>query len=284
MAGWKRYVTIWRVISGVLLIGLVLALDAFWWEPSSLAVVHHQIRLERGAALNGLHIAVIADLHAGAPYIDAAKVAKIVRLTNAEHPDLILLAGDYGVNRVVGRHEIAIEKIVALLKPLQARLGVYALIGNHDNWNGAPRIIEALEGAGIPVLENRAVTVHDGRRTFTLAGIGDAYTKHARPDEALAGIPHDATVLCVTHSPDVFPNLPDTCALTIAGHTHGGQVAFPLVGRLIVPSRYGQQYAAGLIVENGRTLFVTTGIGTSILPVRFRVRPEITILDLDVHG
>lgn len=281
MAGWKRHITVRRVLAGVLLIALALGIDAFWWEPSRIAVVHHKITLPHGAALNGLRIAVITDLHAGAPYIDEAKIEKIVRLTNAEKPDLILLPGDFGVNGVLGKRPIAIEAIVARLKPLHARLGVYALLGNHDHWSDARHIAEVLENAGIPVLENRAVTMRDN--TFVLVGIGDAFTDHALPEDALAGAPSDATVLCFTHSPDVFPRLPSTCALTIAGHTHGGQVALPLLGRLIVPSRYGQRYAAGLIIENNRALFVGTGIGTSILPVRFGVHPEISLLELSAH-
>jgi hypothetical protein len=86
--------------------------------------------------------------------------------------------------------------------------------------------------------------------------------------------------LCFTHSPDVFPDLPKTCLLTIAGHTHGGQVDLPVLGRLIVPSEFGQRYAAGLVHENGRYMFVSTGIGTSIIPVRFRVPPEVSLVKI----
>jgi uncharacterized protein len=280
--GQRRHITVWHVLLGVLLIGLMLALDAFWWEPSSLAVVRHKIRLKRGAPLGGLRIAVIADLHAGAPYIDEAKIAEIVRRTNAERPDLILLNGDFVGCRMPGQRPIAIETVAALLRPLQARLGVYAFIGNHDHHNGAARVIAALEGAGFPVLENRATTVSDG--SFVIAGFGHAYSNPGRAEDVLAGLAPDATILCVTHSPDMFPRLPERCILTIAGHTHGGQVSLPLLGRMMVPSCFGQRYAAGLTVESGRTLFVSTGIGTSVLPVRFGVRPEISILEISVHG
>jgi predicted MPP superfamily phosphohydrolase len=84
----------------------------------------------------------------------------------------------------------------------------------------------------------------------------------------------------ITHNPDLFPEVPDRVALTLAAHTHGGQVYLPLIGRPIVPSRYGERYAAGHIVERGRHLFVTVGLGTSILPVRFLVPPEIALLDV----
>jgi predicted MPP superfamily phosphohydrolase len=93
-------------------------------------------------------------------------------------------------------------------------------------------------------------------------------------------VPQDEPVLLLTHNPDVFPDVPARVTLTLAGHTHGGQVALPILGRPVVPSRYGQRYADGLVMEDGRALFVSSGIGTSILPVRFRVPPEIAIVTL----
>jgi predicted MPP superfamily phosphohydrolase len=99
-------------------------------------------------------------------------------------------------------------------------------------------------------------------------------------DGALAQLTDDAPALAFMHNPDLFPRLSDRYALVLAGHTHGGQVALPVLGRPIVPSRYGERYAAGHVVEHGRHLYVTTGLGTSILPVRFRVPPEIALLSV----
>jgi predicted MPP superfamily phosphohydrolase len=98
---------------------------------------------------------------------------------------------------------------------------------------------------------------------------------------ALARVDDSAPIIAFTHNPDIFPSIPAKVALTIAGHTHGGQVAFPVAGRPIVPSDFGERYAAGHIVEDSRHLFVTSGIGTSILPVRFRVPPEISLLTIN---
>ena len=143
---------------------------------------------------------------------------------------------------------------------------------------GARPVARAFEANGITVLINENVAIRGG--DFTLAGIDDADSHHADPARALAGIAAGAPVLCFTHSPDVFPRLAGRCALTIAGHTHGGQVKLPLVGRLVVPSRYYRRYAAGLIREGSATLFVSTGIGTSLMPIRFGVPPEISFLTL----
>lgn len=227
--------------------------------------------------LKGLRIAVISDLHAGSPFIDTDKLDAVVALTNAARPDIVLLAGDYVVSRNAG---MAIETIAAHLKPLRARMGIFAVIGNHDRWYGASRVSHALQAAGFAVLENSNLRIRGPHGSITVVGIGDFKTHASDPASALRGIPADARALCFTHSPDIFPRLPPLCALTVAGHTHGGQVALPVLGRLIVPSRYGQRYAAGPVHEDGKSLFVSTGIGTSIIPVRLGVPPEISLLDV----
>ena len=119
------------------------------------------------------------------------------------------------------------------------------------------------------------------RSEFWLVGLADAWTGEPEIKETLAKVPTGAATIAITHNPDLFPQLPDKTLLLLAAHTHGGQVNLPFVGRLVVPSNYDQRYAAGLVRENGKTLFVTTGIGTSIFPVRFRVPPEIVILTIN---
>jgi predicted MPP superfamily phosphohydrolase len=232
--------------------------------------------------MKGLRIAVISDLHAGSAFIDQRKIDQVVSLTNQARPDLVLLTGDYVVNasRKIGGNPMPIETIVAHLKPLRAKLGVYAVIGNHDRWDDAEKIALTFRQAGIPVLENQHRTIAGEKGPLTLVGIGDYFTHASRPLVALSGVSPRAQALCFTHSPDIFPALPSSCALTIAGHTHGGQVRLPLLGRLIVPSHFAQRYAAGLVREQGKSLFVSTGIGTSILPIRLGVPPEVSLLAL----
>jgi predicted MPP superfamily phosphohydrolase len=274
-----------RILGIVFLVLLVaagaLALDAFWLEPSSLRTAEHTLHIDgaKTANIDGLRIAVIADLHAGAPFIDRAKIDEVVRQTMAAHPDLILLAGDYTIDGVLGGHYMPIEKVAEALKPLHAPLGVYAVPGNHDNWRGVVRVAIAFQKAGIPLLVNHGALIARNHKPLWIAGIDDFYTGPSDVNAALRGAPvHKA--LCLTHSPDVFPLLPATCLLTIAAHTHGGQVKLPFIGRPIVPSHYGQRYAAGLVWQAARYLYVCTGIGTSMLPVRFGVPPEVTVLDI----
>jgi hypothetical protein len=273
---------IWRLVLAVI---LAPGADAFLLEPSSIRAVRHEIVLDRADSgdIGAIRIAVIGDLHAGSLYIDADKIRRVVALANDAKPDLIQLAGDY-VHATAAGVAVPIERTAPLLKSLHAPLGVYAVIGNHDRWDDAARVAAVLERNGIPVLENKAVAIRRGARTLYLAGIGDFYTHAAYPARALASVPQGHAALCFTHSPDVFPELPRTCLLTIAAHTHGGQVDLPLLGRLIVPSRYGQRYASGLVHEDGKYLFVSTGIGTSIIPVRFRVPPEVSVLEVRLRS
>jgi predicted MPP superfamily phosphohydrolase len=177
---------------------------------------------------------------------------------------------------------------------------VHAILGNHDWWldKGAQAagcspvfVRRTLERIGIPVYENDAVRLSHKGHSFWLAGLGDQLALRAtcsgrrcyRGVDDLAGTlakaTDDAPVLLLAHEPDVFPRVPDRVSLTLAGHTHGGQVR--LFGYSpVVHSRYGNRYAYGHVIEDGRQLVVSGGLGCSILPVRFGVPPEIVLIEL----
>ena len=245
-------------------------------------------RIELAGWPTDLRIAVLSDLHVGSPHNGLDKLQRIVERTNAENPALVVLLGDFviggpgGNNRgLPGGTFVEPERIAEELKKFRASSGVYAVLGNHDWWSGGERIRRALIQAGIPVLENQAVRVKrpDGGALW-LGGIADLWTR----DPDIAGTLKQVTdhadnsdpVVLITHNPDIFPEVPARVSLTLAGHTHGGQVSLPLYGTVVTTSRLG--YNAGEFVEQGRHLFVTTGLGTSIMPVRFGVPPEIVIL------
>lgn len=270
-----------RLLLAALVVGGALALWAFWLEPASLRVATYRLSVPRWPpACSGLSIAVISDLHVGSPFNGVDKLDRIVAETRAAQPDLVLLAGDFVIQGVRGGRFVAPELIAAKLGELEPPFGVFAVLGNHDWWLDGPRVRQAFETSRIPVLENRAVELRRGDCAFWLAGIGDFW--EGRPDvvRTLQSVPPDESVLVLTHNPDVFPDVPNRVTLTIAGHTHGGQVRVPFVGRPIVPSSHGERFAIGTVVEDGRHLFVTPGVGTSILPVRFLVPPEISLLEL----
>jgi hypothetical protein len=164
------------------------------------------------------------------------------------------------------------------LGQLESQFGSFAVLGNHDWWLDGPRVGAALELARITLLEDSATAIAVAGQPLWLAGVSDFWEGEHDVRSALLQVPEAAPVILFTHNPDIFPEVPARVSLTVAGHTHGGQVNLPLIGRPIVPSQFGQRYAAGHVVENGRNLFVSTGLGTSILPVRFRVPPEIVVL------
>ncbi|PYS13070.1 MAG: metallophosphoesterase [Acidobacteria bacterium] len=259
----------------------LLGLWAFWWEPSSLTVVHQIIPVRPWHPEHtGLKVAVMSDLHVGSPYMDLAKLQHVVAVTNAEKPDLIVILGDVVIRGVFGGRFITPEAIGNALAGLRAPLGIVAVLGNHDWWFDGPRVRHALESRGVRVLENESVPIMYRGKSFWLAGLADLWTRGNGLLQTMAKIDDAGPVLVLMHNPDLFPEMPERVSLTLAGHTHGGQVDLPIAGRLIVPSRFGQRYAYGLVEENGKKLIVTGGIGTSILPVRFRVPPEVVILTL----
>jgi uncharacterized protein len=266
----------------------VVALGLFVWgfavEPASLRVVERPVAVPGWPVEPTLRVALLADLHVGSPWNGLERLRNVVERTNAAHPDLILMLGDYVSRGTIGGHTVTPEEIETVVRGLGAPLGVYAVLGNHDlAWNGR-RITRALERAGIRVIDDRAVRIDPGdgvREPFWLAGVSDLLRGQHDVRGTLAQVTDDAPVLLMTHNPDVFPEVPPRVTLTLAGHTHGGQVYIPFIGRPIVPSVHGERYAAGLVIEEGRRLFVATGIGVSIIPVRFLVPPEITILQIE---
>jgi len=276
-------------VRSLLVVALIVVVALGVWgvaiEPDRLVVRETRLVLPRcPAKLDGLRIAALSDIHAGAPHIGVGKLRQIVATVEEARPDLVVLLGDYVTRGVLGGRAIDPEVTAAALGTIRAPLGVVAVLGNHDWWYGGRRVKRALEAVGITVLENAAMRVEYEGQPLWLAGLADLSTRNPDVTAALASVPAGDPVIVLTHNPDVFPDVPARALLTLAGHTHGGQVVLPLVGRLIVPSRFGQRYAIGHVEEDGRDLFVTPGIGTSMIPVLIGVPPEISIVILSAPG
>ena len=252
---------------------------AGWFEPRRLVVRELDVWVgwwpER---LNGLTIAVVADLHVGSPHVNPARVTRIVQRINDLSPDVVCLLGDYlSLDMFLG-HRVAPDAACQPLGGLHAPLGVYAVLGDHD-WELDPGgIVASLTRAGITTLEDEATTVGDSG--LWVAGISRSWRAESDGCSALDGVPSGMPTLALAHSPDVFPSLPPAVGLTLAGHTHGGQIRIPALTHRIIPSRYGARYLGGLYREGAKQLFVHTGVGTSRLPVRFLVPPQITLLTI----
>ena len=251
---------------------------SLWFEPRQLVVRREQLVLPAWpAALDGLRVGLLSDLHAGMPHAGLDAVAGAADALNAERPDVVCLLGDFIDRRAFLAQPVDAEALAGRLARLRAPRGVFAVLGNHDWYAGAGRIAAGLAGAGIPILEDQAAEAGDG---LWAAGVGDYRIRGARVHRALSGVPDDAAVLLLSHDPDVFPLVPARVALTLSGHTHGGQVGIPYLRRPFVPSHYGERYVQGHVVEGGRHLYVTSGLGTSGIPVRLLRPPEVVILTL----
>jgi predicted MPP superfamily phosphohydrolase len=252
-------------------------------EPGRLVTTTYRIT-PPGWQAPRLRVAAIADPHAGGPNMTLAHIHRTVDVTNALAPDVIVLLGDY-----VAHHRFVTERVpdaawAAEFARLSAPLGVHAILGNHDWWHDVAGVRRAFARVGIPVLENRAVLLGAGSRRVWLAGLGDQLAHRLAPHSfrgaddlpgTLAQVTTDHPVILLAHEPDIFPTVPERVALTLSGHTHGGQIRIPLLWKRLVPSRYGARFAYGHIVEAGRHMVVSGGLGTSIAPVRLGVPPEI---------
>ena len=262
---------------GVLTATIGLAGWGLLVEPRRTRVRRYSLRLPGWpSALPGLRLVLVSDLHAGAPHVDEDRITRLVERMNAQRPDVVALLGDYVDPDVALGSEVAPESVGARLAGLRAPLGVYAVLGNGDWDNDGRRVARALSSSGVTVLENDPVRLAEGLWLVGLAYV----SQHPHPGEALRHVPDDAAVILLTHHPDLFERVPRRVALTLAGHTHGGQVNVPLLRGRVVPSRFGERYAGGFIRRGEQTMYVSRGIGTSRLPVRLGVPPEIVVLDL----
>jgi predicted MPP superfamily phosphohydrolase len=263
---------------------------AFALEPRfRLVVTEWDLATPKWPHSEPLRIVALADIHACEPWMPAARIRAIVDQANALRGDVIVLLGDFvaGLGPFKSA-EVPHREWGEALAALDAPLGVHAIIGNHDWWTDVGAVDETLTGAGIPVYRNRAMRL--GRNApFWLAGT-DSMAAHRighgrfRGEDDLPGtlaqILDDAPAVLMAHEPDLFVDAPDRFAVTLSGHTHGGQVRLPLLGRPVVPSAFGQRFAYGHVHEEGRDLIVSGGLGCSIAPVRFGVPPEITVVTL----
>ncbi len=230
-------------------------------------------------AFDGYQILHVSDLHGGSRL---SRVPVLDRLAKVESlgPDLVTFTGDLAAS------EAAVGEAAAALAGMKARDGVLAVLGNHDHWVGEKRVTDALTRGGVEVLGNDHVRLDRNGDTLYIVGVKDAsYVKRDDLPRAFAGVPEGASVVLLTHSPDVvYKPLSERASLILAGHTHGGQVVFPWIGPLYVPTRLGRHRMSGLLRFEGRLLFVNRGLGEIFPPMRLNCPPEIALLTLRRPG
>jgi predicted MPP superfamily phosphohydrolase len=276
---------------------------------NALALTAYAPRLAAWPESLELTIAVIADIHACYPWMSEERVGEIVDLANAQRPDLTVLLGDFVCTHAFVTGYVPPGAWAEQLARLEAPLGVYSILGNHDWWSAAIptdppdnslSVRRALEAVDIPVLENQSLRLAQRSRPFWLIGLGDQLARAHRPVSTrrqqnshgayrgvddLAGamrpIDDDAPAILLAHEPYVYPVVPDRVALTLSGHMHGGQVNLPLVGSPVsyLHRRTGR-FIYGEYAMSSRLMIVSGGLGTSFAPVRVLRPPEVVLVKL----
>lgn len=280
----------------VSLLGLAYS---YFIEPNRLVVTRDEIAIKNwDPAFDGLRIALIADIHGGSNGASAENIRRVVETTNAENPDVIVLLGDYvsqGSTRQPSPDRplrMPLREVADNLAGLHARYGVYAVLGNHDGWYGDAEVTAELTRVGYRVLQNEIVSIEQNGAKLRLFGLKDHLklnswvTFDGMVRSVVDSYPKEGQIIVLEHSPDIlyilnyWKHLNPDLKLMLAGHTHGGQVWLPILGAPFVPSFVGQKYAQGHIEEEGVHMFVTSGVGTSILPFRFMVPPEVAVVTI----
>ena len=269
----------WRIAAlAILALGILLAAKA-WHDTMADPAVRRT-----AVALNGLPagsppltLALLSDIHVAGPDMPPERLARIVAKVNALKPDIVLIAGDLVSEKRTATHLYTPQVVVAPLAALDAPLGVFAVPGNHAHWFDLPGLARELDAHGIELLVNDAVQAGP----LVLGGLDDAYTGRADLPRTLAAMDRlSGGRVIFGHSPDSFPQVPRSVPLMLAGHTHCGQIAYPWGGAPAYLSEYGDRYACGRVDEDGKTIVVGAGLGTSLIPMRLFTRPEIWLIEL----
>jgi uncharacterized protein len=263
-----------------ILLGLLLFLgDIFLLEPNWIEVTRHEAWFKTlPPEFDGLVVAHLSDLHI-VSY--GPREHRVVSMLAEAKPGLIVLTGDFLTAR---GDRAAVQRFLKDLQPLNTPFGVWAVLGNHEHTESAALGQEAIRQffneADVALLVNEGGRIGRGLDTLTLIGVDDPYTGYDRLWEALKGMQRTPFAILLSHSPEIFFKA-DLARfdLVLAGHTHGGQVRLPWIGSLWLPPG-SEKYEAGWFSGVNAKMYVTRGVGTSIVPVRFLCRPEITLITL----
>lgn len=263
----------------ILLVG-ALVLAKAWYDTMRDPVVQ-RLTVESTAMEPGqksVTIALLADIHVAGPDMSPARLERIVAQVNALKPDLIAIAGDLVSEKLVSTRHYSAAEVIAPLAKLKAPLGVVLVPGNHDHWFGWDALkAELSRYPQITVLQNSAAQFGP----VAVGGSDDAFTDRADNQATFGALkPLKGAKVVLTHSPDIFPQVPVDVDVVLAGHTHCGQIAWPWGGSPATMSDYGELYACGVVEQHGKTLVTSGGLGTSLLPIRLFTHPEVWLVEI----
>ena len=271
-----------RLAGAAALVGAGGLLYAREVEPRRLEVVRLDLTLPRlAAAFDGYRVVQIGDLHLD-DWSRPARLDRIAEMVNAERPDLVAITGDFAS---YSARRLATGRLVGALRRLSAPDGVLAILGNHDYLTDVKLIRQCIREAGLTELINGVVTLGRGGSELHVAGVDDVMEGRSRLDLVLGKLPEDGAAVLLAHEPDFA----DVAAATgrfdlqLSGHSHGGQVRVPLLGRAMLPP-FSQRYTRGLHRVGGMLVYTNRGLGTVHARLRVGCRPEITALTLRSPG
>lgn len=256
-----------------ILVIIILFYIVYWGNPEQIIINEHNLKVNNwNPDLNGFKIVLISDLHIGTKHVPLKKLKKIVNIANEQKADAIFILGDFDAM------SISYSKIPQkdISKTLSNLKNSYAILGNHD-YEPCATVQPILKSAGIKLLKNESVWIYFNNKKIRICGIEDIWHENIDVKKVVGKI-NEPTIF-LTHNPDSFPLVPDEVSLTLAGHTHGGEISFPILGAPFVPSVYGQKYTKGHIIENNKQMYVTSGIA-SLSRFRLFNPPEIVILKI----
>lgn len=242
-------------------------------EANSLSLERVEINLKRlPKKLDGFKIIHLSDTH-HSPFTSLEHIERTVKIANRLKPDMFILTGDY-----VSHERKYIAPVAKVLGGLKAEFGIHACLGNHDHWTDAGLITRLFRREGINMLINEGVRFEARGSSFWLAGVDDHMVGKTDLSAALKGSFPDEMKLLLAHNPVIFrQSVRYGVDLTLSGHTHGGQVKVRDPEKRILPKR---KYSAGLHSRKDSQIYITRGIGTVVLPVRYQCPPEISLLEL----
>jgi predicted MPP superfamily phosphohydrolase len=268
------------------LITAALGITTVWGflvEPQALRIRSVSVQTPKWNGQRTLRIGVISDLHVGGPHVPPSRVSAIVERMNAAAPDIVVLLGDFvdddlPAERRTPQSRATILHGINMLRDVHAPSGVFAVLGNHDVLYSASDVRSALQSARITLLENSAAKIPS--LNVYLIGLSEHSHLGADYRKATSAVPAIASQIVLMHWPDSFPSVGAKPALSLAGHTHCGQIDLAVISGALLTSRASNKYRCGRYDENGNTLYVSGGVGTSILPVRLFAPPELSIVTL----
>ncbi|HSJ79469.1 MAG TPA: metallophosphoesterase [Erythrobacter sp.] len=267
--------------AALLVLALGCALAAKVWYDTMRAPVVERLVVESTALPAGAEpvtIALLADIHVAGPDMPPERLERIVAQVNALKPDVVAIAGDLVSKKRTATRIYSAADVVAPLAQLSAPLGVILVPGNHDHWfDWEALAAELARYPQITVLRNQTAL----RGPLVIGGVDDDFTGRADLAATTAAMPRSAGArIVLTHSPDIFPQVPVDVDVVLAGHTHCGQIAWPWGGAPATMSDYGNLYACGVTRQHGKTLVTSAGLGTSLLPMRLFTHPEIWLIEI----